>query len=61
MVAEQQLPTSYATDDGCGIVFRGTEVHEVIADTEGAQAYRVELVDGTVVESPLAARLLGAG
>ena len=26
MVGDGTLPTSYATDDGCGIVYRGTEV-----------------------------------
>jgi peptidase E len=58
MVADGTLPTSYATDDGCGIVYRGTEVHEVIADRDGAQAYKVELVDGEVIETPLPARVL---
>jgi peptidase E len=59
MVGDGSLPLSYATDDGCGIVYRGTEVHEVIADREGAQAYRVErAADGTVSETALPARLL---
>jgi peptidase E len=58
LVADGTLPKSYATDDGCGVVYRGTEVHEVVADREGAQAYRVELVDGEVRETALPARLL---
>ncbi|MCU1599293.1 MAG: peptidase [Frankiales bacterium] len=58
LVAGGTLPTSFATDDGCGIVYRGTEVHEVIADRDGAQAYRVELVDGEVRETALPARRL---
>ena len=59
MVGDGTLPTSFATDDGCGIVYRGTEVHEVIADKPGASADRVELVDGEVRETVLPARLLG--
>ena len=58
MVGAGTLPTSYATEDGCGIVYRGTELHEVISDREGAQAYRVELVDGEVIETPLVPRRL---
>jgi peptidase E len=58
LVRDQVLPLSYATDDGVGIVYRGTEVHQVIADRPGAQAYRVELQDGAVVETPMAPTLL---
>jgi len=59
LVADGSLPTSYATDDGCGIVYRGTEVHEVVADRDGAQAYRVERTADGVTETPLPARQLG--
>lgn len=58
LVGDGTLPTSFATDDGCGIVYRGSEVHEVVADRPGAQAYRVELVEGLVTETPLPARSL---
>jgi peptidase E len=33
LVAEGQLPLSYATDDGIGLLYEGTEPVEVIADT----------------------------
>lgn len=59
MVAEQAVPLSYATDDGVGLVYRGTDLHEVVSDRSGAKAYKVELVAGSVVESVLEPRLLG--
>jgi peptidase E len=58
MVADQTVPLSYATDDGVGLVYRGTDLHEVISDRPGANAYKVELVAGSVVESVLEPRLL---
>ena len=59
MVREGMLPASYATDDGAALVYRGTELHEAVADRPGALAYEIALVDGTVVESELETRLLG--
>lgn len=59
LVADEVLPLSYATDDGVGLVYRGTEVVDVIADRTGASAYKVErLPDGSVLETELSARLL---
>ena len=58
MVGEGTLPTSYATDDGVGLVYRGTELAEAVADRDGARAYRVERVNGRVVETPIVPRLL---
>ena len=58
LVADGTLPLSYATDDGVALVYRGTEVVEAVTDRPGAQAYRVELIGGSVVETPLPARLL---
>lgn len=54
------LPGGYAADDGAALHFRGTELAEVISSQEGAAAYRVERVDGEVVEARLPARLLGS-
>ena len=48
------FPPGYAADDAAALHFVGTELHEVVAVEEGAQAYRVE--PGT--ETPLPARLL---
>jgi len=50
----------YAADDGAGLVFDGTALHEVVTIREGATAYRVERGVGGAVETPLAARLLPA-
>jgi hypothetical protein len=49
-------PLAYATDNGVGIWYEGIEATTVVADTDvdpnsGSAAYRVELVDGEVVET----------
>jgi dipeptidase E len=48
------FPSGYAADDGVGLHFVGTELHEVVSCREGARAYRVE--PGS--ETPLEPRLL---
>jgi peptidase E len=59
LVGDRTLPTSYATDDGVGLVYDGTELVEVVADRPGVAAYRVELgTDGSVTEIRLEPRLL---
>ena len=52
------FPGGYAADDGVGLVFEGTEFAEAIRVMPGKAAYRVELVDGEVVETPISARPL---
>jgi dipeptidase E len=52
------FPAGYAADDLCGLVFRGTELAEVVTSEPDARAYRVELVDGEVRESPIDPRRL---
>ena len=59
LVADGTLPLSYATDDYVGILYEGIEPVQVVVDKEfdpetGPAAYRVELVDGAVVETRLA-------
>jgi peptidase E len=59
LVADGMLPPGYATDDGVGLVYRGTELAEVVADRGDKAAYRVERgPDGGVVETRLEPRLL---
>ena len=53
------FPPGYAIDDDAAIHFVGTEVAEAVSARDGATAYRVELRDGRVVETPLGARQLG--
>jgi peptidase E len=57
LVADGTLPGGHATDDGVGLVYRGTELVEVVADRGDAAAYRVERgADGTVTETRLEPR-----
>jgi peptidase E len=59
LVADGALPPGHATDDGVGLVYRGTELAEAVADRPGAAAYRVERgPHGTAVETRLAPRRL---
>ncbi len=59
LVADGTLPTSYATDDGAGLHYVGTELHEAVTDREDSYGYRIERnADGSVTETVLATRLL---
>ncbi len=55
LVTDGTLPTSYATDDGVGILYEGSEPVAVISDRDDdtAAAYRVERVGGQAVETTL--------
>jgi peptidase E len=57
LVANQTYSHAYATDDRAAIVYRGTEPVEVVTDKpdSAANAYRVELIDGQVIETVLPA------
>ena len=57
-VAEGILPGGYATDNGTGLVYRGTELAEAVAEIPGKAAYRVTLDGGQVREERLDTRLL---
>ena len=41
LIADGTLTDGYATDDGVGLVYRGTELVEAVADRPGCAAYRV--------------------
>jgi peptidase E len=58
LIASGKLGPTYACDDGAAVVFRGTDLHEAIAERDGATAYRVASVDGTIREAALPTRLL---
>jgi peptidase E len=59
LVGDGTLPAGYATDDGAGVVYRGTEFVEAVAETDGAAAYFVSPSDdGGVTETRLPARRL---
>ena len=60
LVADGTLPAGHATDDGVGLVYRGTELVEAVSDRDGAAAYRVERgPDGAAVETRIEPRRLG--
>jgi peptidase E len=57
LVADGTLPSGFATDDGAGLLYRGTSMVEALAERGDAGAYRVERrPDGTVAETPLDVR-----
>ena len=62
LVADGTLPATYCTDDGAGLVYRGTELVEVVSETDGAAGYLVtrDEATGTAVEQRLPTRRLPA-
>jgi peptidase E len=59
LVAEGRLPTAYATDDGVGLIYRGTEMTEAVADVDGKFAYQVERTsEGLARETQITPRRL---
>lgn len=52
------FPAGYAADDDAAMHWVGTELKEVVTARAGATVYRVERVNGAVVETALEARLL---
>jgi peptidase E len=59
LLCEGVLPAGYAADDGAALVFRGTELAEVVTSRPAARAFRVECRDGQLSEAALPARFLG--
>jgi len=59
LIADGSLPAGYATDDGVGVLYRGTDFVEALAEKDGAGAYYVERgPDGRAVETALDVRRL---
>ncbi|GLP78626.1 Type 1 glutamine amidotransferase-like domain-containing protein [Mycobacterium antarcticum] len=52
------LPSAYATDDGAGLLYRGIELVEAVAENNSTGAYFVETRDGAAVETALDVRRL---
>jgi peptidase E len=57
-VADGALPTTYCTDDGAGLLYRGTELAEAVAELGSANCYRVARDGDTAVEDVLDTRRL---
>jgi len=58
LIAEGTLPDGYATENGTGLVFFGTELQEAVTEVPGKSAYSLRRSGDSVVESPLPTRLL---
>lgn len=60
LVGQGVLPRTYCTDDGVGLVYRGTELVEAVTEVEGKGAYVVDRdAAGRPVEERIEPRLLG--
>lgn len=59
LIADGTLPDGYATDDGAGVLYRGTRFVEAVTEQPNKAGYRVSRnADGTVSEERLPTRLL---
>lgn len=59
LVAEGTLGETHCSDDGVGLVYRGTELVEAVTEVDGKGGYIVTKgADGQVVESPVETRRL---
>ncbi|HZI96929.1 MAG TPA: peptidase E [Actinomycetales bacterium] len=58
LVGDHTLPRTYCTDDGVGLVYRGTELAEAVSERDGKGAYVVDTHLGTVEETPIDTRRL---
>ncbi len=58
LIGDGTLPGGYATDDGAGLVYYGTELHEAISEQEDGFAYEIVRSGDSVVETQLPTRLL---
>jgi hypothetical protein len=57
-IADGTLPGGYATDDGTGLLYRGTELVESVTEVRGKGIYHVTLAGGEVHEERLEPRVL---
>lgn len=58
LVGNGVLPAAYATDDGAGLLYRGTDFVEAVAENDTAGAYFVAAGGGGTVETALDVRRL---
>jgi peptidase E len=59
LVADGTLGVTHCTDDGVGLVYRGTELVEAVTEVAGKGAYVVRREGDAVVEERLEPRLVG--
>jgi peptidase E len=58
LIGEGILPNGYATENGTGLVFFGTELHQAFTEVEGKTAYSLTRVGNGTDEVALPTRLL---
>ena len=58
LVGTGVLPAAYATDDGAGVLYRGTEFVEAVAENPNAGAYFIDARNKPAIETPLDIRRL---
>lgn len=58
LVGAGVIPAAYATDDGAGLLYRGTDFIEAVAENADAGAYFVEAHDRAAMETALDVRRL---
>lgn len=58
LVEDRVLPASYATDDGAGLLYRGTTFVEAVAENSSAGAYFVQALGDGAAETALDVRRL---
>lgn len=59
LIGDGILPSGYATDNGVGLLYRGTEMVEALSEVKGCGAYWVERgADGGVEETRIEPRVL---
>jgi len=59
MIATGTLPSGYASEDGVGLHYVGTDLHQAVSIREGARAWRVDQDGGdSYIEHPIDAALL---
>ncbi len=58
LVADGTLPLTYATDNGAGLIYHGTDLFEAFTETPGAMAYEIRRDGDTARETALPTRVL---
>jgi peptidase E len=58
LVANGTLSDGYATDNGAGLIYHGTDLHEAVTETPKALAYEIRRDGDTAQETPIPTRLL---
>jgi peptidase E len=61
LIEEGILPDGYASDNGTGLIFEGTDLVDCVTEVDGARTWQMtRRDDGTVEEIPLPTRLLSS-